>query len=351
MNTPKLRMAVVGCGYIGHRHMAMIDANDEMELVAVADVRAADICDAPACVPFFSNVDDLLASAGQLDVVSVCTPNGFHADIAIKILKSGANVLMEKPLALSVADARRIADAEKASKGRVFSVFQNRYTPTSQWLKDVVSGGTLGDVTSVVVCCQWNRDERYYKPGSWHGTAALDGGTLFTQFSHYVDILLWIVGEVDILSATFDDFAHKSTTDFEDTGAFIFRTRKSGAIGTFNYTTAVPAENLESSITLIGTKGSVKVAGQYMSDVAFCKIPGYIMPQLPPPNPPNDYGAYKGSAANHCYVFENIADVLLRGAEPTADLSDGMSVVDTIERAYAFRSGNYTSSTPLTYRP
>ncbi len=344
-------MAVVGCGYIGHRHIAMIDATPEMELVAVADIRQPEKCDAPNGVQFYSNIDDLLASEGKLDMVSVCTPNGLHADMAIKILKSGANVLMEKPLALSIAEAERIAEAEKESEGRVFCVFQNRYTPTSQWLKGIVEDGTLGDLTSVIVGCQWNRDERYYKPGSWHGTTKLDGGTLFTQFSHFVDIMLWLVGDIEILSATFADFSHKETTDFEDTGAFLFKTKKSGAMGSFSYTTAVPGENLETSITLIGTKGSVKVAGQYMSDVALCKIPGYVMPQLPPPNPPNDYGAYKGSAANHCYVFSNVADVLLRGCEPTAAIEDGMAVVSVIDRVYSLRKEDFTSRIPLSYQP
>lgn len=344
-------MAVIGLGYIGHRHLAMIEANKEMELVAMADVRAQSECDVPTDVPFFSSIDEMLDAMTDIDVLSICTPNGYHADIAVKALSHGVNVLMEKPMALSTADAKRIGDAASTSGAQVVSVFQNRYTPTSQWLKKIVSDGTLGSLTSIVVNCQWNRDERYYKPGSWHGTAALDGGTLFTQFSHYIDILLWLVGDIDILHATFADYAHKETTDFEDTGAFTFKTRRDGAIGTFNYTTAVPAENLESSITLIGTRGSVKVGGQYMSDVLLCKIPGYEMPQLPAPNPPNDYGAYKGSAANHCYVFDNIADVLLRDAIPTADYDDGAAVVSVIERVYALRRGDYKSSKLLNYLP
>lgn len=344
-------MAIIGLGYIGHRHLAMIDANQEMQLVAVADIRTPSACDAPAGVPFFSSVDEMLDAMTDIDVLSICTPNGYHADIAVKALNHGVDVLMEKPLALNTTDTKRIGDAARTSGAQVISVFQNRFTPTSQWLKNIVSDGTLGSLTSVVINCQWNRDDRYYKPGSWHGTADLDGGTLFTQFSHFIDIMLWLVGDIDILYATFADYAHKETTDFEDTGAFTFKTRRDGAIGTFNYTTAVPAENFESSIILIGTRGSVKVGGQYMSDVIQCKIPGYEMPQLPAPNPPNDYGAYKGSAANHCFVYDNVADVLLRNTTPTADYNDGAAVVSVIERVLAFRKGDFKSPTPLTYRP
>lgn len=158
-------MAIIGLGYIGHRHQAMIDANKEMQLVAVADVRTPSACDAPAGVPFFSSVDEMLDAMTDIDVLSICTPNGYHADIAVKALSHGVNVLMEKPLALNTTDAKRIGDAAKASGARVISVFQNRFTPTSQWLKSIVSDGTIGPLTSIVINCQWNRDGRYYKPG------------------------------------------------------------------------------------------------------------------------------------------------------------------------------------------
>lgn len=351
MRDGKIRAAVAGCGYIGHRHIDMIEANPEMELAAVADVRAGAACGAPAGVPFFPSVSAMLAATPGIDIAAICTPNGFHADMAVECLAAGVNVLMEKPMALSRADALRIREAERASGKLLLTVFQNRYTPASEWLHGVVHGGLLGRLTSVNVCCLWNRDNRYYRPGSWHGTADLDGGVLYTQFSHYLDILLWLVGPVDIVAADFADFAHHATTDFEDTGTVLLRTRRDGALGTFYYTTAVPGENLESSITLVGTRGCVKVAGQYMSDVAVCRIDGYSMPSLPPPNPPNDYGCYKGSAANHSMVYANAADVLLRGAAPTATWADGIEVVSTIDRIYALRRGDYSACGRLQYVP
>lgn len=347
----KIRFAVVGCGCIGHRHVAMIEANPEMELCAVADVRPAEACRPPAGVPFFGSLEDMMESVGDLDVVSVCTPNGYHADMAVSILRRGVSVLMEKPMALSVEDALRVRAAEEASRGRVFCVFQNRYTPASQWLKTEIVGRALGALRSVQVSCLWNRDDRYYVDGGWHGTGDLDGGTLFTQFSHFVDVLLWLVGPVDVEAAAGADFAHARLTDFEDTGAFLFRVRRGGAIGTFAYSTAVPGENYESVITLVGDKGCVKVGGQYMSDVIDCKIDNYEMPPLPPSNPPNDYGPYKGSAANHGFVFANLADVLLRGAEPTATWQDGFSVVETICRIYDAMGGDFRSPDKLEYRP
>lgn len=351
MKDGKMLCAVVGLGHIGCRHVAMIEQNDEMELAAVCDVRPMADCKFPAGTPFHSSLKELIACHPDVDIVSICVPNGYHADMAVECLEAGLSVLVEKPLALSVADAERVGQAEKASKGRVFSVFQNRYTPTSAWVRQLIDEHRLGRLTNVVVNCMWNRDERYYKPGGWHGTADLDGGTLFTQFSHYIDILLWLVGPIDIVAAQFDDFSHAHLTDFEDSGQVLFRTRRDGALGTLSFSTAVPQQNLESSLILVGTKGSVKVGGQYMSDVDHCAIADYVMPELAPANPPNDYGEYKGSAANHCYVFDNVADVLLRGAEPTADWADGALVVSTIESIYALRKRSYACSKQLTYVP
>lgn len=351
MRDGKIRVAVVGCGYIGRRHIDMIEANPEMELAAVVDVRPRGMCGAPEGVPFFATAGEMLAAMPGIDIAAICTPNGFHADMAVECLAAGADVLMEKPMALTVPDALRIREAERASGRRLFAVFQNRYTPASEWLHGLVADGTLGRLMSVNVCCLWNRDNRYYRPGSWHGTADLDGGVLYTQFSHYLDILLWTAGPVDIVAADFADFVHHATTDFEDTGTVLFRTRRDGALGSLYYTTAVPGENMESSITIVGTRGCVKVSGQYMSDVAVCRVDGYTMPPLAPPNPPNDYGCYKGSAANHSMVYANVADVLLRGAAPTATWDDGFEVVSTISRIYALRRGDYSACGRLEYVP
>ncbi|MBQ3635264.1 MAG: Gfo/Idh/MocA family oxidoreductase [Bacteroidales bacterium] len=344
MRDGKVVFGVAGAGFIGKRHIAMIAADPESELGGVCDILSAEECDLSRVVPgreTVSTIGEMIERCPEIDIVSICTPNGLHAQMAIDVLGRDRSVLIEKPLALSVADALKIKEAEKASKGRVFTVFQNRYTPTSEWAKSLMRDGFLGRLTQVVVNCMWNRDERYYKPGHWHGTADLDGGTLFTQFSHYVDILVWLVGPVKIENAIFADHAHQKTTDFEDTGAILFTTRE-GATGTFTYTTAVPDQNLESSIILVGTQGSIKIGGQYMSEVSHCRIRGYEMPRLAEANPPNDYGAYKGSAANHCYVIRNVCDVLLRGEKPTANIEDGIRVVETIESVYSFRTGDYS---------
>ncbi|MEC8617474.1 MAG: Gfo/Idh/MocA family oxidoreductase, partial [Bacteroidota bacterium] len=213
---------------------------------------------------------------------------------------------------------------------------QNRYSPPSVWLKEMVDQKIIGDIFMVQVNCYWNRDDRYYKKGGWKGTSELDGGTLFTQFSHFIDIMYWLFGDIDNIQGKFNDFTHQDSTDFEDSG-FISFDFKEGGMGCLNYSTAVWGSNLESSMTIVGSNGSVKVGGQYMNEIEYCNIKDYQMPKLAPSNPPNDYGPYKGSAANHHYIIENVVDTLRGKTVATTNALEGLKVVEIIERIYKKR--------------
>jgi len=195
----------------------------------------------------------------------------------------------------------------------------------------------LGEIFMVQLNCYWNRDERYYKAGGWKGTADLDGGTLFTQFSNFIDIMYWLFGDIDNIQGRFADFTHKDTTAFEDSG-FVTFDFINGGMGCLNYSTSIAMQNLESSITIIVKKGSVKIGGQCMNDVEVCSIEGYEMPELAPTNPGNDYGAYKGSAANHNYVIRNVIDTLKGRTTMTTNALEGLKVVEIIERIYKVRN-------------
>jgi predicted dehydrogenase len=213
---------------------------------------------------------------------------------------------------------------------------QNRYSPPSVWLKEIIDSGRLGEIFIVDINCYWNRDERYYAKAGWKGTKDLDGGTLFTQFSHFIDIMYWLFGDIDNITGRFADFNHKATTDFEDSGMVNFEFIN-GGIGSLNYSTSVWGSNLESSMTIIGSKGSVKVGGQYMNEVEFCNIENYEMPELPEASPANDYGSYKGSAANHHFIIQNVVDTLRNRNVATTNALEGLKVVDIIERIYKVR--------------
>ena len=331
----QIRFAVVGSGHIGKRHAAMIQQNPESKLVAMADVNTALEADIESTfgVPFFSSIEELLASGLEFDVVNICTPNNFHSPQAILALEAGKHVVVEKPMALSKADCEDVIYKSLQAGKLVFCVMQNRYSPPSVWLKEVLSQKKLGEIYYVQINCFWNRDSRYYKAGGWKGNKVNDGGTLFTQFSHFIDIMFWLFGDITNINARFYDFNHKELTEFEDSGMAQFDFIKGGT-GSLNFSTSVFDTNLESSMTIIGEKGSIKVGGQYMNEVQYCHIQDYTMPELPPSLPPNDYGHYKGSAANHHFVIENVVNTLKGRTVATTNALEGLKVVEIIEKIY-----------------
>jgi len=336
----KVKFAVVGSGHIGKRHAEMISRNDESVLVAMCDILPKEKLGLENYdVPFFSSIDELLNSDIKFDVLCVATPNGLHAEHSLKALEKGKHVVCEKPMALTVADCEKIIFKALQSSRQVFCVMQNRYSPPSQWIKEVVESKILGDTYMVQLNCYWNRDDRYYKKGNWKGTKELDGGTLFTQFSHFIDIMYWLFGDIKNVQAKFNNFNHSGLTDFEDSGMVSFDFIN-GGMGCINYSTSLWNTNMESSITIIGSNGSVKIGGQYMNEVEYCNIKDYTMPELAPVNPANDYGAYKGSAANHHYIFENVIDVIKSRNVITTNALEGLKVVDIIERIYSLKEKN-----------
>jgi predicted dehydrogenase len=330
----KIKFAVIGCGHIGKRHAEMISRNPEAQLVAIVDLKEKkELAIEEYDIPFFTSVEDFFNSDVEADVINIATPNGFHAAHAMTALNAKKHVVIEKPMALKKEDAEKIISKALEVDRRVFTVMQNRYSPPSVWIKQLISEGTLGKIYFVQLSCYWNRDNRYYKPGGWHGKKDLDGGTLFTQFSHFIDIMYWLFGDIENINARFKDFNHHQLTEFEDSGVVTFDF-VNGGMGCLNYSTSVWDKNLESSMTIIAENGSVKIGGQYMGKVEYCHVKNYTLPQLKPTNHSNDYGFYKGSAQNHHYVIENVVNVLKGRADITNNATEGLKVVEMIERIY-----------------
>jgi len=334
----KIRFAVVGFGSIGKRHATIINGHEDAELVAVIDIDDAKKKEAEQLfkVPAYENIDALKKNNIDAQVISVCTPNNLHAQVAVQALDSKYHVIIEKPMALTKADCEQIIFKSLHVSRNVFVVKQNRYSPPSKWLKSVVEKDALSKIYMVQINCYWNRDERYYKPGDWKGELAKDGGTLFTQFSHFIDIMYWVFGDIKNIQSRFANFNHKQNTQFEDSGTVSFEF-VNGGLGCINFSTSCWDKNMESSITVVGEKGSLKVGGQYMNEIEYCHIKDYQMPALEATNPPNDYGPYKGSAANHHYVIQNVIDTIKGKSSIDTNALEGLKVVDIIERIYEQR--------------
>ena len=328
----RVKFGIIGCGRIAQRHAEHISKKGE--LIAVCDnvKEKADQFAAQYQTKAYYSVEEFLSKSPSMDVVAICSPNGLHAEHSIKVLQAGFHALCEKPMAITTYDCgRMIQAAEKANK-RLFAIKQNRYNPPVAAVKKLIEEGRLGKIMSVQLSCFWNRNPDYYK-NSWKGTLDLDGGTLFTQFSHFIDLLYWFLGDVKNVQGYIGNYNHQGIIDFEDTGVVILEFH-SGTIGTVNYTVNSFQKNMEGSLTLFGEKGTVKIGGQYLNELEYQNIEGYKIENLPVGNKPNNYGNYVGSMSNHDLVYDNLIEVLQNNAAITTNSFEGLKTVEIIEKIY-----------------
>jgi len=328
-----MKFGIIGCGRIAQRHAKHI--LNVGELVAVCDIepiKADRLASGTSAVAYYDVHDLLKAQAGNIDVIAICSPNGLHAEHSILALNAGFNVLVEKPMAIRVQDCGEMIKAAERSNKRLFAIKQNRFNPPVAAVKQAIEQGIFGEIYSVQLSCFWNRNEDYYA-NSWKGTIDMDGGTLYTQFSHFIDLLYWLIGDVRKTFAFTKNFAHVDIIDFEDTGVVALEFYN-GAIGTINYTVNSYAKNMEGSLTIFGEKGTVKIGGQYLNELEYQSIENFEFKDLPKGNTANNYGTYMGSMSNHDKVYENLVEVLREGKSISTSSFEGLKTVEIIDKIY-----------------
>ena len=328
----KVKFGIVGCGRIAQRHAEHISKNGELSAVCDIDLDKATRLALPYGAKVYQNIDDLLASEKDLDLISICSPNGLHAEHSIKSLDAGFHVLCEKPMAINVHDCGEMLKAAERNNRRLFAIKQNRFNPPVAAVKEAIDKGILGKIYSVQLSCFWNRNFDYYH-NSWKGTLELDGGTLYTQFSHFVDLLYWMVGDVRKAYALMGNFAHEGVIEFEDTGVVALEFYN-GALGTINYTVNSFGKNMEGSLTIFAEKGTVKIGGQYLNELEYQNIEDFEFKDLPQGNTANNYGKYQGSMSNHDKIYENLIDVLKNGSSISTSSFEGLKTVEIIDKIY-----------------
>lgn len=325
----KLNFAIIGCGSIAKRHA--ININKYGKLIAVCDIvfEKAEALASLFNVKAYQYFEELLLDK-SLNVICICTPNGLHAIHSIKALNAGFHVLVEKPMALSVFDCNlMIITAEKANK-KLFVVKQNRFNPPVAAVKDAIENGVFGKIYSIQLSCFWNRDIDYYK-SDWKGTKEMDGGILFTQFSHFIDILYWMFGDVERVFTLVANFAHKGIIEFEDSGVVAMEFC-SGAIGSINYCINSFKKNVEGSLTIIAEKGTVKIGGQYLNEIEYQSIQDFEFKDLIRSTGANDYGTYTGSMSNHHKVYEQLIATLNSDQQIATNSFEAMKTVEIINK-------------------
>ena len=279
----RVRIALVGCGRISLKHISAIASHHERaELVAICDVHERRLDEAQSHIintsaefpgasthPIrYDNYQALLEAVRedriQLDLVVLATPSGLHSAQAISAAQLGLHIWTEKPMATRWSDGLAMVRACDEAGVYLFVVKQNRFNSTLQLLKRQLENGRFGKLAMVAVNVFWQRPQSYYDQDSWRGTWEFDGGALMNQASHYVDLLDWLVGPVESLSASIATLGR--SIEVEDTAALQLRWRN-GALGTMAVTMLTYPHNLEGSITLLGEKGTVKIGGTAVNHI------------------------------------------------------------------------------------
>lgn len=328
-----VNFGIIGCGKIGTRHINFLNSMEGVRVSAVADVirERAEEASKISSSKIFTDYREMVKDP-DIDIINVCTPSGLHASMSIDALNAGKHVICEKPMALSTRDADKMIEASKVNNKKLFIVKQNRFNKPIIILKDAAQKGNFGKIYSIIINVVWNRRPDYYLEADWRGTKKLDGGALFTQASHFIDILHWIGGPVRSVFAKTENFLHNIET--EDTGAILLKF-KSGGLGSIYYTNCAYNRNIEGSITVLGTKGSAKISGEYLNKIEYWNVEGYPLPvKSDETASPNDYGSYRGSSSKHDFVFRDVIRNILGDNESlVVDGYEGKKSVELMEAA------------------
>ena len=321
----KVKFGLIGCGRIAKRHIEVIKSIEEAQLTAVCDVvkeRAEEVGKQNKVKSYLSA--EVMLEKEQLDVVNILTPSGNHAEMVINIADKVSNIILEKPMALRLDDADRMIESCDRSKSRLFVVKQNRYNVPVLKLREAIEKGRFGKLVLGSVRLRWTRTQEYYDQDKWRGTWAMDGGVLANQASHHVDLLVWMMGDVEsVMAMTTTRLVDIET---EDTGIVILRF-KNGALGVIEATTATRPKDLEGSISILGEKGTVEIGGFAVNEMKVWNFTdhgkdGENVLERYRSNPPDVYGF------GH---YEYIKDVIHCIKEDKKALVDGLEGRKSLE--------------------
>ncbi|NJC26139.1 Gfo/Idh/MocA family protein [Neolewinella antarctica] len=329
-----LKFAVVGCGHIGKRHLAVIAAEPTAELVAFCEDDADKLASFTDLYPGTQPYADYqrMLKETDADIISICTPHGLHAIMSIQAAYAGKHILVEKPMALTVRESESMIAAANANEVKLYVVKQNRYNQPILRVKEALDAGQLGRPLMVQCNVIWNRNNAYYEQSSWRGNREFEGGALQTQVSHFIDLMIWWFGDVTQAKTIMDTLNHD--IQIEDCGSSALRF-SSGVIGNLMWTTCAYRQNFEGSLTLVCEKGLVKIGGKYLNKIEYWEVEGVPQPTLDEEiDQPNNYGTYQGSSSNHDKLITDLVDQFIQRREGVVEGPEGIRSIRAIEKIY-----------------
>ncbi|MGP1450216.1 MAG: Gfo/Idh/MocA family protein [Wolinella sp.] len=330
-----LRVALLGCGRIAQRHAELLGGGHitGARLIAVCDVdssRAKNLGEKYGVRSFSSLAEMMEACKDEIDVVSILTPSGMHAEHTIAVAGYGKHVVVEKPMALTLDDADMMISACDKNRVKLFVIKQNRYNLPVQKLQEALKQNRFGKLVMGTVRVRWCRDQRYYDQDEWRGTWAMDGGVFTNQASHHVDLLEWLMGDVESV------FAKSATqlvnVEVEDTGVAVLKFAN-GALGIIEATTATRPRDLEGSVSILGERGSVEIGGFAVNEIRHWHFvesspEDEIIKRDFSVNPPDVYGF------GHKAYYEHVVDCIKNNKRALVDGLEGRKSLELIMAIY-----------------
>ena len=331
-----MRYALIGCGRISPNHIEAAK-NNNLDIVAVCDVipelmkEKAEKFNLPSAVKFYSDYKELIDKE-KPELAAIATESGKHAEIAVYCINAGCNLIIEKPIALSIQDADNIITLAKKKNVLVCACHQNRFNKSVQYIRKAMEDGRFGRMLHGAAHIRWNRGKEYYTQAPWRGTWAQDGGALMNQCIHNIDLLRWMMGnEVDEVFAYTDNLIHPFI-EAEDIGMALVKF-KNGSYGIIEGTTNIYPKNLEETLYLFGENGTVKAGGKSVNIIEEWSFadktddPEYVKSTYHE-NPPNVYGY------GHTPLYADVIDAIKTGRQPYITAEDGKNALELVLAIY-----------------
>lgn len=331
-----LKFALIGCGRIARKHAGNLGEGKipNAKMTAVCDLieEKAKFYGEKYDVPWYTDMHTMMEKeAENIDVLSILTPSGDHAQNTIDLAEYGKDIIVEKPMALTLSDADRMIEKCDQQGIKLFVVKQNRLNLPVKKLRTAVEDGRFGKMVMGTVRVRWCRDQAYYDQSAWRGTWQHDGGVFANQASHHVDLLQWMMGDVESV------FAKSSTRlvniEAEDTGVVVLKF-KSGALGIIEATTATRPKDLEGSISILGETGTVEIGGFAVNEMKiwnFLDDNGEDREEVLSKyrqNPPDVYGF------GHTEYLINVVDSITKDGSALVDGLAGRKSLELISAIY-----------------
>lgn len=311
------KFGIIGCGDIAHKHARAILDTPGCSLVAVCDSNhdKGKTFSASYGALWYQDYDNMLANR-EINIVCICTPSGLHVIHGIEAARAGKHILVEKPMALTLADADRLIETCRSRGVCLTVVFQNRFKPVIKKLRRAIDNQRFGLLTHANATVRWNRNDAYYAQAPWRGTIDMDGGVLLNQAIHNIDLLQWLMGPVDSL------FAYTTTClrkiEAEDLGVAVLRF-KNGALGVIEVANTIYPTNLEESLSIFGSQGTAVISGVKASEIKTWNFADLL----------TDTEA-DNSFTGHQAVIEEMVKAISAGGKPLVDGEEGKKALEII---------------------